>query len=344
MSAYCDSYFILWRFDVKDEYVELMHMRNEMADKERLEEKLKKLRTTKVILEARLREQKEVFDKEYGDVEKINKKNINYFAYKLFGKYDEKMSKEKEELFEAGRIYNETKNELYAVDEKYNAVLNEIEWITHEETKYRTRLEKIKEMIMNIDIEGKEYVLQIDKELKWHYGLDKELNEAVLAGKRAVNMGDKFYGISLRTGGVNMITSALSAAKTDYEKDYEFVKVNEVLSEFQLKYSIFQRELNDVHDYLGRDDDIVKYMMFSEAEYRNAVHSGLDATIKIGGSERLKNFLREISEILKKLEDKKFQNDSRIKELNDAMEKILIRLQKNINGVDTMEEIAENDF
>ena len=94
---------------------ELRELQIQAASKNRLETVLKELEQQKNILEARVAELSAQKDKEQLDVERLEKNSLVNYFYQVVGKLDDKLTKERQEAYQACVKYDGAYGELQAV-------------------------------------------------------------------------------------------------------------------------------------------------------------------------------------------------------------------------------------
>ena len=169
---------------------ELRELQQQAAMKNRLETILKELRIQKETLEARVEELSFQKDKEQLEVERLEKRSLANHFYHVVGKLDEKLTKEKQEAYEAAVKYDAAYYELQEVKEELREKELEYGRIRRSNERYQQVLKEKQEAVKLSGVPEADEVLRLEAQIT---SLDvqlKELNEAISAGKSAEQIAD----------------------------------------------------------------------------------------------------------------------------------------------------------
>ena len=149
-----------------------------------IQNKLQALVTQKEELETKIIKQKEVLRKENNDVVRLEYGKLSSFFFELLGTKEQKLSKEREEAYQAQLKYNSLESQLYMINKDITDYENKLKDIADCEIRYNELYNKqFNELKMNND-----YLVQLENELLESQAHIKELNEAIQAGETALDI------------------------------------------------------------------------------------------------------------------------------------------------------------
>ena len=138
-------------------------VKNQMAEKKVLEEKLKDLNQNIVMNEYELRDLEENLKKELHDVENLKKLSLSSFIYTIMGNKAEKMEKEEKEYLRAKLKYDDCNCRLKSLKENKLNLVNKLNDLDDCEKRYSELLDT-KVALVNIygSEEEKNKILKIE--------------------------------------------------------------------------------------------------------------------------------------------------------------------------------------
>lgn len=289
-----------------------------IKSKESIQKKLNDLYSQKDELNIKIKEQRKILRKENEDVEKLEYMNISSFFYYLTRTKENKLSKEKEEAYQAKLKYdsfilqfNTIQKDILYYESKLKEI-NECEIQYHE--LYESKLNDIKTTNPNIEQLENDYISSQNK--------IKELNEAIHVGE-----------IALKTA--NKISIKLDKAKSwstydliggggigDLVKHGHLDDAQNLINELQAQLNRFKCELYDVKVEFNVKIEIDQFLKFADYWFDSifADYSVLD---------RIKNAINQINTTqtsitnvlnhLKKLHLNEIENEKQLKEKLDKI-------------------------
>lgn len=214
------------------------------------------------------------FKKEHADVEKLERQSLSTFIENIFGNYEEKLDKEKQDRIEA-------KIELDTAASLHLDAIEELSMLEEDIKSIRRRLEALREELAESDPQFKERITQKEKEKAALQLEAKELGEAIKAGEIVLSSIDHV---------LQQLDSANSMATVDLFTDSFFIdlmkfnKIDQAEQELRfLEQSLdrYQKELKDVDlqtalayeelNQMSRAFDIFFDNIFSDWNTRNTI-------------------------------------------------------------------------
>lgn len=164
---------------------EFQRLQAAMMEETRLEAKLTELMRQQEELVKKTDELKLIMQHEQEDVERLNSRNLTAFYYRVTGKMGEKLSKEEQEAYAAAVRYDSAKSELQAVNEKIEEYRKQLSDLSGCGQEYQALLEEKKEEIKKTGTPDAVRIMEIEEKITFQKTRQKELDEAVCAGRRA---------------------------------------------------------------------------------------------------------------------------------------------------------------
>ena len=164
---------------------ELRELQIQAATKNRLETVLKELRQQKSILEARVAELSSQKDKEQLDVERLEKNSLVNYFYQVVGKLDDKLTRERQEAYEAAVKYDAAYSELQAIEADIYAKELEYGRVRNSNERYQQVLKEKQEAVKLSNVPEASEILRLEAQITSLEVQAKELEEAISAGHNA---------------------------------------------------------------------------------------------------------------------------------------------------------------
>lgn len=288
----------------------LRELQEQIAAKNRLETVLKALRKQQDELEDKVAELESKKLKEETDVEGLEKRSLVNFFYNVVGKMDKKLTQERQEAYEAAVSYDVAYKELQAVKKDIRQYELEYGKVHRSEEKYNDVLQEKLEFLKLTGTPEADAICQLEEKLTQLATQEKEIKEAISAGKSALYM-------------VESIIASLSSAKgwgewdllggglfADIAKYGHLGEAQDQVEKLQVALRRFQTELEDVQLQVNTTVNIDGFLRFADYFFDGlfsnwAVLDRINASqlnVRDTGNkleqvlERLNNMLRKVNE------------------------------------------------
>ncbi len=291
-----------------------------IKSKESIQNKLNDLILHKNDLESKIIKQKEILRKENNDVEKLEYGKLSSFFYELIGSKDKKLSKEKEEAYQAQLKYDSLQSQLNALLKDISYYENKLKEIKECEIKYTqlyaSKLDELKTNNPNL--------LELENDMLKTISNIKELNEAIHAGEIALEICDDILNSLNKAKGWSQYDMFGGGLMSDLMKYDHLDYAQEGINDLQSQLSRFKTELLDVHiDYIGKIE-IDSFLKFGDFWF-----DGIFSDYAV--YERIKNSINQIQAtydkveyILKQLKQLRLNEENKEKQLKDKIDKIIL--------------------
>lgn len=249
---------------------QLDQLRERIARKRKLSTEINALEDQRASLAARVQQLKEETYQEQLDVDKLE----NFSAAKLFaqimGNLDERLEKERSELYAAALRYDSARQELHAVEADLAARQEELSLLGNCEAAYDRLLEaRALELRQDPQSPAARRLLALEERQSQLASREKELQEAIQAGYDALS-------------DISSIESALSSAEgwgtwdvfgggliSDMAKYSHLDDAQRQINGLQRSLSRFRTELADVDIRTGIQIEVDSFLRFADYFFDN---------------------------------------------------------------------------
>ena len=249
---------------------QLDQLREKISRKHKLSTEINALEDQRASLAARVQQLKEETYQEQLDVDKLE----NFSAAKLFaqimGNLDERLEKERSELYAAALRYDSARQELHAVEADLAARREELSLLGNCEAEYDRLLEaRAQELRQDPQSSAARRLLALEERQAQLASREKELQEAIQAGYDALS-------------DISSIESALSSAEgwgtwdvfgggliSDMAKYSHLDDAQRQINGLQRSLSRFRTELADVDIRTGIQIEVDSFLRFADYFFDN---------------------------------------------------------------------------
>lgn len=169
----------------EDEWLKKLH--KGVAEKHSLEAKQRELHSQRERLQDRVQELEKIMEKEQLDVERMERTSLSSVFYAVLGKKEKVLDREKAEAYAAKLKYDSAVQQLQQVEEDLARVDTQLREIADCQRQYEQLLkEKTAAVKASGSLEA-QHLFQIEREIIGQENQRREIQEAMLAGYRALN-------------------------------------------------------------------------------------------------------------------------------------------------------------
>lgn len=232
---------------------ELQRLQSEIMEKQRTDAKLSDLLLQQSDLEKKTEELEKTMQKEQDDVDRLNGRSLAAFFYRATGKIGEKLTKEEAEAYAASVKYEAAKNELQAVSDDIDYCQRRLSQLQDCEQQYEKVLEEKTEQIKKSGVPEAGRIMNLENEIAFLETQQKETQEAVTAGKRALDITRKILedlDSAKNWSTFDLMGGGLIADMAKYDR---LNKVQDKIQDLQAALRGFRTELADVTERISGD-------------------------------------------------------------------------------------------
>lgn len=302
---------------------QLKQLQTQMAEKKRLEAVLTELRSQYKDLSVKVKELESKKLVEQADVEKLEGRSLAAFFYNVVGKMDEKLTKEKQEAYEASVKYDVACRELKAVEEDIQFRERELEKVKNSELQYRSVLKAKQEAMKEADISEAVEIVKLEELIAQQENQKQEISEAVRAGQEAEKLTDSILDSLSGAedwGTWDMLGGGLIADVAKYEHlDDAQAKVEDL----QEALRCFKTELADIDIQADMQIAVDDFLRFADYFFDNLFTDWAVMDSIHESQNQVQKTQEQIQEVLEKLSVMKDNLEKEMSDTYGAIEEIV---------------------
>jgi len=298
---------------------ELRQLQIRAASKNRLETVLKELQNQKRVLEERVEELSAQKNKEQLEVDRLEKRSLANYFYQVVGKLDEKLTKEKQEAYEAAVKYDAAYSELQQIEADIRARELEYGKIRRSKERYQEVLKEKKEALKLFGVPESDKIFRLEAQITSLDVQMRELDEAVWEGQKAGQIADrilKSLSDAEGWGTWDMLGGGLLA---DMAKHSHLDEAQDQVERLQSALRCFKTELADVKVIADMQVNIDGFLRFADYFF-DGLFADWTVMSKISDAKKqVENVKNQINTLLHKLDRSR---KSVTEERNNAQNKL----------------------
>lgn len=180
---------------------QLCELQNQVFHQQRIKAQLKDLQDQKEYLQKKVEELALERQDELEDVERLEGHNLSSFFYKLTGKKEEMLDKERKEAYMAAVKYDAAVREQELIEEYIKKCELELAALIGCEQQYTDCLKKKEYYLKNTGGEAAKRILYLEQKVQYMDQEVQEVREAVNAGNKALETVNEILNILEHTEG-----------------------------------------------------------------------------------------------------------------------------------------------
>ncbi len=243
---------------------ELMKLQQQIQRRGYLDSKLNELRRREKELAPEVGQLLAAKINEQGDVDRLEGRSLSAFFYKVAGKKDEKLDKERQEAYATAVKYDVAVRELEAVRADIKRFSSERRGLDGCEEEYYRLLAEKAEAIKSSGVEGAEEILRTEECLASFDEKEKELSEAVAAGKKAMDIIQEISAQLKDAHGWGKADLFGGGLISDLAKHSALDEAQELIEQLQVQLGRFNTELADVDINADMQINIKGFLRFAD--------------------------------------------------------------------------------
>lgn len=243
---------------------QLYELQQKVVHKSHLEAQRKDLQEQCEVLRVRMSELAQIRQDELKDVERLEKNSLSAFYYKVIGKKEEKLEKERREAYEAAIRYDSAVRELESIEHYIKECNMELAGLTGCEEQYEICLKEKEDFLKRAGGELADGLWKLEQSICYEEQQEKEIQEAVAAGKKALRTVDEIIKTLDSAEGWSTLDMLGGGLFTDMAKYEDLDKVQELAEKLQKKLHRLKSELADVEIPSDIEVNIDSFMHFAD--------------------------------------------------------------------------------
>lgn len=242
----------------------LYELQQKVVHKAHLEAQLKDLQEQCQLLRARVEELAQIRQEELEDVERLEKNSLSAFYYRVIGKKEEKLEKERREAYEAAIRYDSAVRELESIERYVKECDMELARLTGCEEQYETCLKEKEDFLKRAGGELANGLLKLEQSICYEEQQEKEIQEAIDAGKKALRTVEEIIKTLDSAEGWSTLDMLGGGLFTDMAKYEDLDKVQELVEKLQKQLHRLKSELADVEVQSDIQVNIDNFLHFAD--------------------------------------------------------------------------------
>ena len=225
---------------------QLKELLEQCARKRRLEAVQKELTAQRDQYAAQTDALKKLFQEEQADVDRLEGRSLAAFFYRVTGKRGEKLDKERQEAYAARVKYDAAVRELAGAEEDLRRCRSELNDVWDSESRYQALWEEKIQAVKKAGGPEGEKILNLEERISVLEAQEKELKEAVSAGRKALSTTDQILSSLDSAEGWGTWDLVGGGIMTDLIKHDHLDTAQNLVEELQSQLRVFKTELADV--------------------------------------------------------------------------------------------------
>lgn len=224
----------------------LKQLKEQVAKKTRLTNKVKEMRKQLEQLEEKVHDLGQERLSEEADVVRLESRSLANFFYSIVGKKDDMLTKEKEEAYAARVKYDAALSEMNALRADIRSVEAELGELYGCEKKYEQLIEEKRSAIEASGNSAAEELLKLEEQLLSLEQNEKEIKEAISAGNSALFTAEMILKSLDSAEGWGTWDLLGGGLISDIAKHSHLDEAQDKVEKLQIQLSRFKTELSDI--------------------------------------------------------------------------------------------------
>ncbi|MBR5475132.1 MAG: hypothetical protein IKU83_06965 [Lachnospiraceae bacterium] len=303
---------------------QLRELQAKTARKKHVLSMLKALEQNQSALSEKVKQLDEAQKKEQLDVDRLENGSLKAFFYNVVGKMDEKLTKEREEAYQAAVKYQAAVRELDAVEYDLRQYTDELQSLENCEEQYQSLFEKAIESAKENGGDVAKRVLSKEAEIAEREEFLKEVREAIAAGQTAKARAKKVQEHLEEADDLSTWDLLGGGLLVDIMKHDELDAAQVQIEKLQVELSRFKTELTDVSVEADFRVDLDDFSRFADWFFDGLF---MDWAIKDeieDSMTRMQEVKKRIETVLKELAELETNTQAQKEQLTKELEAILM--------------------
>lgn len=283
---------------------QLKELLDQCARKRKLESSIKELTAQRDQYAAQAGELQKRFQEEQEDVDRLEGRSLAAFFYNVIGKKGEKLDKERQEAYAARVKYDAASRELAGAEEDLRRCQRELNEVWDSESRYQALWKEKIQAVKQAGGPVGEKILNLEERISYLEGQQKELNEAISAGQKALSVADQVLSSLDSAEGWGTWDLVGGGMLSDLAKHSHLDTAQSSVEHLQSQLRIFKTELADVtmdEDFQVSVDGFLRFAdyffdgIFTDWMVLDRIHQSQD---------RVQDTRNQIDQVLRRLEER----------------------------------------
>lgn len=305
-------------------YNEQLKKLRELIDRRhKLRVSLDSLYPQKRELYAKERELASLLRMEQHDVDRLEKGGLASFFYSLTGKKDEKLDRERADVYAAAAKHSAALRELEAVNYDIESAEAEFETLAGCEEEYHRILGEKALLIKSSEPEKAAEIIQLEEQTAYIKNQYAEIGEAISAGNSALASADSILGALSSARDWSTFDILGGGVVSHIAKHSHLDSAQDMAEDLQIKLRRFKTELADISIYSDMQIQVTGFLRFADWFFDGLI---VDFTVQ----NRIENSMAEvqntkyqIENVLDRLKGLRRDTETELAALEDKLSKMV---------------------
>ncbi len=284
---------------------QLRQVQQRLARKQHLLAVRAELRTQCSELDSRAKQLARKMKAEQADVDRLEGRSLAALFYAMLGTREEKLSQEQQEAYAARVKYDAAERELQDARHQLEGVEQELKGLENCEWEYRQLLSAKAEALKTAGGAGAVKLLELEEKLTSLKAQQKELGEAIEAGRSALAAAEEILKKLDSAEGWAVYDLVGGGLLGDLAKHSALDEAQEMLEQLQLKLRRFKTELADCTVELDGQIRIEGFMRFADYFIDNLFTDWMVMDRIENSQQQVQKTRQQIQTLLQKLEERR---------------------------------------
>ena len=246
------------------DYNELNELQQKIARKRQLEAKLAELQNQKRAYDREVISLRVALRQEQEDVQKLEGRSLANYFYKVIGKLDGKLDKERVDAYAAKVKLDAAQRQLADAEEDVQSVKIQLAEIYSAQARYDALLETKRATLRESGTAAADKILELEQRIAQLQSQKKEIKEAVSAGYSARGTAERILAQLDEADGWNTLDLIGGGIVTHVVKHSHLDEAQYLVEELQNKLRRFKTELADVRVSADMQVNIDGFLRFAD--------------------------------------------------------------------------------
>jgi len=262
-------------------------------------------------------------DAEQRDVERMEARSLAALFYKLIGRHEERLDKERQEAYTAAVKCDAAVRELAAVRLNLDEVLGQMGDVRGCEEAYRKLLETRKEELKAEAGAAADQIIALEEKAAYLKRQKHEIGEAVAAGRSALVLAEAVaekLDSAEGWGTWDLVGGGLIA---DLAKHSALDEAQEKIEELQIRLRKFQTELADVRVSAQLQVNVEGFLRFADYFFDGLIADWTVLNKIQESSAEVNQVISKLKDSLRHLEQMRMQTESQTRECGWELDELI---------------------
>ena len=307
---------------------QLKQLRQQVSRKQHLNAALNELAPQHRELQEKVSQLESIKISEQADVDRLEGRSLTSFFYNVVGKMDEKLTQERQEAYAAAVKYDAAVRDLEAVEQDMARYKAELMELNDCEARFDRLLAEKQAALKSAGGHHSEEIRSIESRISWLEHQMDEIDEAIVAGKRALNAAEQVMS-SLNSAGNWGTWDLLGGGLiSDIAKHSHLDDAQRKVEQLQVELRRFNTELADVSSIRADVQVSVDgFLRFADYFFDNLFTDWAVMDRISQSKNQVYNTISQLQNLVNRLNQMMDSDQKEWKHLHDELDELVLKAQ-----------------